>query len=444
MFRSKYICPYCIKEEKTVRYKCHERECVLNSKKKRNDDGTCKLKIPCIFKSPDGRCSFSLDSMNRCSYYNDKVCSYSGACPRKSDTGNCTYSHATHASCVQDNTFSSRNGKCPQCNTRSTDVVCPDCHKSLPESTLNGEDLIIAIVGSRASGKSNYIGVLIRELQQRICCEFNASFEVAPPQGDSWQRYKNTFYSSLYGKNPQSVDQTDCAFNMGTSYEPLMFSFRMQRGSGFFRTIRTFTFVFFDTAGETLENYHAMEAVNRYIAKADAIIFLVDPLQLAETELLLDEELRKKSIRLGNVASPDEIVTHVSHLIRTQQNINPNSPIRIPTAVVLSKFDAVTSLLQSDSLQLLQPSPHCNKRKFVTSDFTTVDNEVRAILGAWGANPFMRTMEVNYSNHAYFIASSFGLNNMPESGGYINRPNPHRIEDALLWILYQKNYVDSA
>lgn len=440
MSRSKYICPYCIRDEKKIRYKCHERGCVLNSKVKKSTDGRCKLVGSCTFKAPDGMCGFTLLG-NTCSNSDDKICTYGGKCLLKSEKGNCTYNHSIHAGCIMDNTFESGNGICPQCHTKSTDVVCPDCHKSLPDSTLDGEDLIIAIVGSRSSGKSNYIGVLIHELQQRICGYFNASFEPAPPQGDSWTRYKNTFDVNLYGQRPQHVDQTACAFDNGSSYEPLMFNFCRVEGSGIFKRIKTFTFVFFDTAGETLENYYAMEAVTRYIAKADAIIFLIDPLQLSDTEIMIDAEIRNRTIRSGDVATPNQIITYVSQLIRTQKNMRPNRLINIPTAIVLSKFDAVISLLPPTRLTLLKPSPHCQAGAFIKSDFTAIDSEVRSILGTWGAEPFMRTIKTNYNNHAYFISSSFGLNNMPESSGKINRPNPHRIEDALLWILVENNYI---
>ena len=51
--------------------------------------------------------------------------------------------------------------------------VCPNCHLPLPRKTANGEisSEVIAIIGARGSGKSNFFGVLLDALKRRYSHE---------------------------------------------------------------------------------------------------------------------------------------------------------------------------------------------------------------------------------------------------------------------------------
>ncbi|HID77786.1 MAG TPA: hypothetical protein EYP56_17540, partial [Planctomycetaceae bacterium] len=56
--------------------------------------------------------------------------------------------------------------------------VCPSCHMFLPHKTANGElaSEIVALVGARNAGKSNYFGVLLNSLEARYAGEVGFSF----------------------------------------------------------------------------------------------------------------------------------------------------------------------------------------------------------------------------------------------------------------------------
>ena len=53
---------------------------------------------------------------------------------------------------------------CDRCRRESHKRVCPSCHNELPSTIDSDEQIIVALIGTRGSGKSTYIGVLIHEM----------------------------------------------------------------------------------------------------------------------------------------------------------------------------------------------------------------------------------------------------------------------------------------
>ena len=329
---------------------------------------------------------------------------------------------------------------CPVCYRVTHKIVCPSCHNMLPESTLQGEDMIISIVGSRDSGKSHFVGVIINELIERIAPSFGGSFEGFD---DTTTRYEQTFGQKLY-VDLRKLDLTQSSLhnvNNG-AYRPLIYSLKFQVKSGLKEKIVRYTLVFFDTAGEDLGDADTMSTVNRYICKSAGIIFLLDPTKIAGVATQLDQDTidRASSVGCRNSASSDDILVRVSNLIRNDQGLKYSDKIPVPVAVVFSKFDAVAPIVPQGSA-VLDNSPHCAQKAFVMSDWHNVNTEVQGLLKTWGADSFLSQLAVNYVDYSCFVASSLGLNNNPTRDMRINRPRPHRIEDALLWILMKKKVI---
>ena len=88
-----------------------------------------------------------------------------------------------------------KSAVCPECHRTTHKVICPSCHNLLPESALLGDDMIISIVGSRDTGKSHFVGVIINELIERIAPAFSGSFEGFD---DTMDRYEQSFGRKLY------------------------------------------------------------------------------------------------------------------------------------------------------------------------------------------------------------------------------------------------------
>lgn len=337
----------------------------------------------------------------------------------------------------------SKSAKCPDCGSVSYAIVCPSCHNKLPESTLLGKDMIISVVGSRDTGKSHFVGVIINELIERISVKFDGAMEGFD---DTMTRYKAGAYQKLY-MDMQKLDLTKSSVqyvNNG-AYRPLIFTLKLRHKAFFRERIDSFTLVFFDTAGEDLNDEDTMSTVNKYICKSSGIIFLLDPMQISSVRNQLDENTvsRASSVDWKQAARSDDIMSRVSKLIRNDKNMKAEQKINIPVAAVFSKFDAIASLIP-DGSTVLETSPHCSGKKFNMSDWHNVDNEIKSLLIEWGAESFMSQLDLNYTNYSYFAVSSLGMDNNPKENKKIDRPRPHRIEDPLLWILKENGVIKSS
>ncbi len=336
-----------------------------------------------------------------------------------------------------------KSAQCPECGSSTYAIVCPSCHNKLPESTLLGKDMIISVVGSRDTGKSHFVGVIINELIERISVKYGGAMEGFD---DTMARYKAGAYQKLY-MDMQKLDLTKSSVqdvNNG-AYRPLIYTLKLKHKALFREQIDSFTLVFFDTAGEDLNDEDTMSTVNKYICKSAGIIFLLDPMQFPAVRNQLDESVvsRACSVDWKQATRSDDIMTRVSKLIRNDKKMKSEEKIKIPVAAVFSKFDAIAPLVPEGST-ILETSPHCNEKMFNMADWHNVDSEIRSLLVEWGAESFISQVDVNYTNYSFFAVSSLGLDNNPKEDRRIDRPRPHRIEDPLLWILKENGVIKAS
>ncbi len=187
--------------------------------------------------------------------------------------------------------------RCDACGSRSTTRVCPYCHQELGQELGHIKDQkIIAIIGGRATGKTNYIASLITRMQTEVAARFGTS--VSMLDEDTKQRWKKDFYTPLFLKK-EVLQGTQSASLDSSVRSPLMFRFKFEKGS----RLNVLNVSFFDAAGEDMASLSSMSVYNRYICHADGIIFLLDPLQIpwVREELLLGNYISKE-----NLPEPDE------------------------------------------------------------------------------------------------------------------------------------------
>ena len=399
--KSKFICPFCFEEHKIsdVQFRCTNRRCkdvpdLELTRYENGDESIPKMGKP-TFKAPSGGLSIP------------------------------------------------KSARCPECNSITYAIVCPSCHNKLPESTLLGRDMIISVVGSRDTGKSHFVGVIINELIERISVKFGGAMEGFD---DTMQSYKAGAYQKLY-MDMQKLDLTQSSVqnvNNG-AYRPLIFTLKLKHKGLFKDKIDSYTLVFFDTAGEDLNDEDTMSTVNKYICKSAGIIFLLDPMQFPTVRNQLDENTvsRASSVDWKQATRSDDIMARVSKLIRNDRRMKSEQKIDIPVAAVFSKFDAIASLIPEGST-VLENSPHCDEGRFDMADWHNVDSEIRSLLTEWGAESFISQVDLNYTNYSYFAVSALGLGNNPKENRSIERPRPHRIEDPLLWILKENGVIKAS
>lgn len=317
---------------------------------------------------------------------------------------------------------------CSECGKPMIRRICPKCGGELPRNIGSSESYPIAIIGGKETGKSNYIGVLIDVLKNKVGRTYECALQAC---GDrTITRYREEFYNPIFNKK-MCVMGTDSG-----EVDPLMYLLLFRKKGGFFHKEKTesVNLTFFDTAGENLDNLDSMQTYNRYLTHSSGIILLLDPLQLPYVR----SELQGK-IRLPEQNTDvNDILTRTIRIIRDGKNIPDNKKIDIPIAIVFTKIDAVESLLDPSSC-LKNDSTHVQNGYFDKIDFNDENQEMQSLVSQWLGDGLNREVELAFNKYAFFGLSSLGSN--PDMNNQIPKLRPFRVADPFLWLLAEKGII---
>ncbi|MBP3495521.1 MAG: GTPase domain-containing protein [Clostridia bacterium] len=319
-------------------------------------------------------------------------------------------------------------GKCMKCQDATKHYYCDTIDKEIPSGFLMGESLSIAMLGAKASGKSNYIAVLINEIREKMTSSFDCTLDISCSE-ESKKYYDDYYYSPLF-KQGYVVEATD-----GGEIPPLIFPLRFAK-KGFFSSPKVATLTFYDTAGENLESNENVEIYNRYIPNADGIILLLDPLQVPA----IRKKLQGKMDLPPENKDAAEILNRVIQNIRNVKNIK--GMIDIPLALVFTKIDALEKFdILPEYSPLRDESEHLRRGIFVIPDFENTNAAMQDILENWLGGE-LEQMAKQFSKYSFFGITSFG--NVPNGTKLSSDIAPRRVLDPLLWLLAEKKYIDKA
>lgn len=326
--------------------------------------------------------------------------------------------------------------RCDVCRSLSTTRVCPYCHQELGQEFGQIKDQkIIAIIGGRATGKTNYIASLVTRMQKEIAARFDTSVYMIGE--DTKQRWKNDFYTPLFIKKEVLGGTLSAALDSSVR-APLMFRFKFAKGSH----LRVLNVSFFDAAGEDMASLSSMAVYNRYICHADGIIFLLDPLQIpwVREELLLGNHVSEANLPAEDInANPEYIIENLRTLFERELSLTPEQKVKVHIAFALSKVDALKPILEPGS-SLKRPSQHLGSLDL--DDVQTVNAEIDSYLTTWIHDAFMNGIRHNFASYKFFGVSSFG--DQPDAQQRLRMISPLRVEDPFLWILYKLRFIDGS
>ena len=198
-----------------------------------------------------------------------------------------------------------------KCNLEFSSIrICPHCHNKLPLHYGKNPQKFISIMGVSASGKTVFIKQLLSKIDK------DGQDGILGHVGGS--RVSITFPDD---------DKDELKANSPLPDATITLSFKIP----YFVTMsfenRIYDFVIYDIAGEILVNL-AKENIDRfgffggYIKKSDAIIMLIDPIQL------VDNPAPRYS---------------ASVMMQTLYKVFGNQQLKIPTAITISKSDLLLS-----------------------------------------------------------------------------------------------------
>lgn len=322
---------------------------------------------------------------------------------------------------------------CPGCGVPTPVRVCLRCHSDLPSDYCNQDSRIIALVGAKASGKSTYVSVLVNELRNRVGLAYDASLAA---MGGETQRRDREMAEDLYDRLrlPAATRPAALGFN-----DPLLYRLSLPRRGRLGDGSRHTALVFFDAAGEDLKSSEAMDRYTHYLAAADGIILLVDPLQIGSVR---DQLFPGDGPPLPAVeTAPQQIAADLAAQLRAHGRGGPRGRIATPMAVAISKTDMLRPLLGPHS-PVLHNAPHSGGR-LDDGDRAAVHEELRSQLEGWDSGALFRQLERDFADLSLFGVSALGAAppadapaDAPRSG-----PRPLRIEDPLLWLLGRRGLI---
>ncbi|MEU5400020.1 hypothetical protein ABZ348_12105 [Streptomyces sp. NPDC005963] len=322
---------------------------------------------------------------------------------------------------------------CPDCGVLTPVRVCTSCHSDLPSDYCDQDSRIIALVGAKATGKSTYVAVLVNELRHRVGRVYQGALAA---MGSDTQRRDKEMSADLYDRLhlPGATRPAALGFN-----DPLLYRLSLPSTSRFGDGSRHTALVFFDAAGEDLGDAEAMDRYTEYLAAADGIILLVDPLQLPSVrqELPPGEGPPLPPIE----TSPQQIAADIAGQLRGHGRRGTRGKVNTPLAVAVTKTDMLRPLLQSQS-PLLHNARH-DGGVFDDTGRVAVHEEVRSLLDDWDGGELHRRLDRDFADVSYFGLSSLGAPppatapaDVPTSG-----PQPVRVEDPLLWLLARRGLL---
>lgn len=326
--------------------------------------------------------------------------------------------------------------------------ICPYCHLYLPQALANWnrKSQIIAVVGSRSSGKSNYFGVLLKQLETRYAAELNfgfrpqMTFDVREMRRiDSRKLYERRYGQRLF-QDHRVIQQTERSEVDADIKIPLIYRLTLSQIVRGKERLKAIDLVIFDAAGEDLNSMRNFHSFGRYALNASGIIVMVDPFRYPAIYQKLPSETRKRiPAPEAMEGSPAEILDYYLSFKTNESALRPDEKVKTPTALVLTKIDMLRQILPSEGQTLFQETNHsggfnrkiCEKKSGQIVNFLTEN----------GAGDLVANVRTQFTSNAFFGVSALGA--IPEGEAIPRQIRPINVVDPLFWILNQLHYLQS-
>ena len=320
---------------------------------------------------------------------------------------------------------------CGSCSTPTQQEICPSCHYDLPPGWRYATTTCVALAGARDSGKSIYIGVLVKQLER--WCELHG--QVFRMEGNTPESYKRVYEDPLFvrrGLLPPTAAIEKRALH---EREPLIL------WVGHFGDV-PHMLVLRDVAGEDLEKpAHALNAAAfPFFNNADLVLFLFDPMAVKEVKDQLLGALHQARM---DATDPSTVLNNLLRIMGGGQAINA-AKISTPLALVVSKFDILAELTTIEGSPLdevvdnrgaaFNRDPSLGQ-SYDPHDADLVSAEVESLLTELNAKNLLTLVQTFFGVYRAFAVSALG--NLPPTDSAINGRGiaPLRVLDPIKWAM---------
>lgn len=305
--------------------------------------------------------------------------------------------------------------------------ACATCHYPLPPNWRSTSTVCIAMAGARATGKSLYIGVLVKQLE-RLAARHGST--LVPATDATTATYRRVYESALFEQRGILPPTPSVRTRDSYQREPLVYDLGFINGRRLHVVLR-------DVAGEDLEEVRGVPTHLQFYGAADGVVFLFDPLRVPTIRGQL-RGLVPQQLQSGG--DPVLVLAHVLRLIGGG---------RPRLAVALSKFDAMHALRSVTGSEwsrvMANPGAAFSRDPeaagFDAADAELLHLEVRSLLQRLHAGAMVNSLENPNSGlpirHRFFAVSALG--GSPNGESLSDRGiAPFRCLDPVRWILAEK------
>jgi hypothetical protein len=343
----------------------------------------------------------------------------------------CPEGHETEGTAIE---FLQQRVKCKtkECGKDILRIKCPACSGELPKSMIHTRNLLFSIIGVADSGKTNYITVMLEELNRASNLKL-ALF----PQNVETRSHQREHYKELY-ENHKKPDVTISGTQMPQIWgiKKLEQNFLQKLA----KEVSAYTFIVYDGAGEDHEHIAENPSLCSYIKISKAMMVVIDPMILQSVKSSLNRDIYDKSTggsgSAGNKNSID-IVNGIADFIRVACGLRIGAQIKVPVAVIFTKMDALMDEFKNRTVSM--PSPHVSSGFFDYSDAREVGRDIQEWLISKGEEAFINALKANFADFTFFGVSSYG--DLPVSKNELNPIRPHRVLDPVLWLFAKNKFI---
>lgn len=332
-----------------------------------------------------------------------------------------------------------RNGYCTcdkGAHTTST-KVCPHCKTVLPHTITDSPTKIISIVGASSSGKSYYVGSILRKIiDEGLFSElkFDNITRISTIWADkkSPNEYAKRFRSLM--DSFRILKPTEKITDLVKDNPPLLIEMSIEK-----RKLERNTFSFFDAAGESFHDASDLAAITPYIAHSEAVILILDPRQIPKVNS--DVTAAIPGLPAVSTVTYSEILDNAIQIIRNDTRLSRNKKIKIPLCIAFSKWDLVmeTPGLIPEGLVCGQSAQQITTG-YDEQRIDLISNEIRSLLKQqWNEAGLVDLAELNFETVKYFSFSAWGSSNSGKPGAPAIAS--FRVEDPLLWVLHRNRII---
>ena len=239
-----------------------------------------------------------------------------------------------------------------------TDLACPHCRLPIARALLEAGQLYFSLVGVPASGKSYLTAAMSWRLRELLPARFGLGFQDVDPVGNAVLiANEQTLFLRDKPREPVSLEKTQM---QGAHYEPVRF------GGQTVSLARPFQFLisakeagdaspvhhgslprvinFYDNAGEHFlpGNDTALTPGTQHVARANALLFLFDPLQDPRCRSRLAGQTDDPQLAedFAGGARQDTVLNEMGQRIRRYAQLDATTALEQPLIVLVSKADA--------------------------------------------------------------------------------------------------------